>query len=278
MSQPSGWYDDPQNPANLRYWDGVLWSDHVVPKQAAPPQPAPQPLGPTDSPSAAAPWSTPPQPMAPGTCSAPPTNYGYGAAPELSTWAPMGRVTTDGRSIAEPWQRLLAAILDNLILGIVTAAITFPLWRDFVAAYVRWIQDLVNNPTAPEPDMAEVTTMVQDTLGPNILWITLITLGISLVYQTFFLVRSGATPGKMALRIRVRRTARPGPLTVAEALRRQALDVGLQVLGAVPVISLLTPMVSILDKLWLLWDPRRQTLHDKIADTVVEQTPKPGMP
>lgn len=82
----------------------------------------------------------------------------------------------------------------------------------------------------------------------------------------------------MALRIRVRRTARPGPLTVAEALRQQALDVGLQVLGAVPVISLLTPMVSILDKLWLLWDPRRQTLHDKIADTVVEQTPKPGMP
>ncbi len=278
MSQPSGWYDDPQNPANLRYWDGVLWSDHVVPKQAAPSQPAPQPLGPVDSSSAAAPWSTPPQTMAPGTYSAPPTNYGYGAAPELSTWAPMGRVTTDGRSIAEPWQRLVAAILDNLILGIVTAAITFPLWRDFVAAYVRWIQDLVNNPTAPEPDMAEVTTMVQDTLGPNILWITLITLGISLVYQTFFLVRSGATPGKMALRIRVRRTARPGPLTVAEALRRQALDVGLQVLGAVPVISLLTPMVSILDKLWLLWDPRRQTLHDKIADTVVEQTPKPGMP
>lgn len=76
--------------------------------------------------------------MAPGTYSAPPTNYGYGAAPKLSTWAPMGRVTTDGRSIAEPWQRLLAAILDNLILGIVTAAgSTFPLWRDFVAGSLR---------------------------------------------------------------------------------------------------------------------------------------------
>jgi len=61
-------------------------------------------------------------------------------------------------------------------------------------------------------------------------------------------------------------------------LRRQLLDVGFQVLGAVPIISLLTPVVSILDKLWLLWDPRRQTLHDKVADTLVEQKPKPGMP
>ena len=59
------------------------------------------------------------------------------------------------------------------------------------------------------------------------------------------------------------------PLTVGEALRRQLLDVGFQVLGAVPIISLLTPVVSVLDKLWLLWDPRRQTLHDKVADTVV---------
>ncbi|HOF64866.1 MAG TPA: DUF2510 domain-containing protein, partial [Dermatophilaceae bacterium] len=32
--QPSGWYDDPQNAANLRYWDGVLWTDNTVPKVA----------------------------------------------------------------------------------------------------------------------------------------------------------------------------------------------------------------------------------------------------
>ena len=299
MSQPSGWYDDPQNPANLRYWDGVLWTDHTVPKQAPAPQPQ-QPQthpGPTayraaagqgqghapqagqsagQAPRDAGAWTDPSGRG--GMYNEPPSNYGYGAAPQPPAWAPLGRVTPDGRPLAEPWQRLLAAILDNVILGILTTAITFPLWKDFASAYLRWIGDLVEDPTAPEPELAEVTAMVQDTLGPNIIWITLITLAISLAYQTFFLVRSGATPGKMALRIRVRRAARPGPLTVGEALRRQLLDVGFQVLGAVPIISLLTPVVSVLDKLWLLWDPRRQTLHDKVADTLVEQKPKPGMP
>jgi len=28
-------------------------------------------------------------------------------------------------------------------------------------------------------------------------------------------------------------------------------------------------MLSILDPAWLLWDPKRQCLHDKLADTVV---------
>ena len=30
MSQPAGWYDDPQNPDNLRYWDGVTWTQHTT--------------------------------------------------------------------------------------------------------------------------------------------------------------------------------------------------------------------------------------------------------
>ena len=32
MTQPAGWYDDPQDPSQLRYWDGVVWSNHVSPK------------------------------------------------------------------------------------------------------------------------------------------------------------------------------------------------------------------------------------------------------
>ena len=33
MSQQAGWYDDPQDDSNLRYWDGVQWTDHTSPKQ-----------------------------------------------------------------------------------------------------------------------------------------------------------------------------------------------------------------------------------------------------
>ena len=42
MSAPSGWYDDPQDPTHLRYWDGVLWTDHRTPK--APPAPGIPPM------------------------------------------------------------------------------------------------------------------------------------------------------------------------------------------------------------------------------------------
>ena len=41
----------------------------------------------------------------------------------------------------------------------------------------------------------------------------------------------------------------------------------------VPIIGSITGLVSYLDEAWLLWDQRRQCLHDKIADTVVEQKP-----
>ena len=32
MSQRAGWYDDPENPDNLRYFDGVVWTSHTTPR------------------------------------------------------------------------------------------------------------------------------------------------------------------------------------------------------------------------------------------------------
>ena len=34
MTQPSGWYDDPNDADQLRYWDGVVWTDHAVPRKS----------------------------------------------------------------------------------------------------------------------------------------------------------------------------------------------------------------------------------------------------
>lgn len=33
---PAGWYDDPEQPAQYRYWDGAQWTDHRAPKSAPP--------------------------------------------------------------------------------------------------------------------------------------------------------------------------------------------------------------------------------------------------
>ena len=30
---PAGWFEDPQNPSQFRYWDGASWTNHFHPKQ-----------------------------------------------------------------------------------------------------------------------------------------------------------------------------------------------------------------------------------------------------
>ena len=62
---------------------------------------------------------------------------------------------------------------------------------------------------------------------------------------------------------------RPGPLSVTDALRRQAITVGTAALQFVPLLGTFASIARLLDDAWLLWDPRRQCLHDKVADTVV---------
>jgi len=34
---PSGWFDDPEDPTQLRYWDGNQWTEHRTPKMASAP-------------------------------------------------------------------------------------------------------------------------------------------------------------------------------------------------------------------------------------------------
>ena len=33
---PAAWYDDPTDPARLRYWDGTAWTENYAPKPGAP--------------------------------------------------------------------------------------------------------------------------------------------------------------------------------------------------------------------------------------------------
>lgn len=60
MTAPAaGWYPDPQNAANLRWWDGNTWTDTIQPSQTMP---------------APAPWSAPVAQPAPAWAGAPAGN------------------------------------------------------------------------------------------------------------------------------------------------------------------------------------------------------------
>lgn len=281
MTQPSGWYDDPSDPSRLRYWDGILWTDRTVPKES--PTAASSTIGRTVDPYAASapsvtappagshPGQPPAYPPGPTPYGQPPAGRDYGAAPTYQ-WRPAGPTAPDGTPLAQWWQRLLAAMLDNLILGVVSLIVAFPWLRDFMSWYLDLLRTMMENPD----DTLEVTRLMADItsrMSASLLPYALISGVLTLLYQTVFHARWGATLGKMALGIRVRRVGRSGPLTVVEALRRSALEFVLGLLSLVPVLGILANPALIADRLWLLWDPRRQCLHDKIADTLVEQKP-----
>ena len=93
-------------------------------------------------------------------------------------------------------------------------------------------------------------------------------LGISLTiqggYEIVMIATRGATLGKLAVGIRVRMADREArPPWASSALRYLPFNLPQLVL---------TFLWVLLDLLWPLWDPRRQTLHDKAAGTVVVRT------
>jgi uncharacterized RDD family membrane protein YckC len=92
-------------------------------------------------------------------------------------------------------------------------------------------------------------------------------MGIGVLQYAYSAVMVGkwnATLGKMALGIRVRRPD-GSPATWREALLRPLLPTVGSWANTVPGVGLL----SLLDYLWMLWDKQKQTIHDKIASTIV---------
>lgn len=128
--------------------------------------------------------------------------------------------------IASPWRRLVASLIDGLIL--------VPL--SFLLMALAGINPL-----------AQTTTFVQDLLFN---WIP------SWAYYTIFTALYGATPGKMALGLKVVRTDGQ-PVDWLTAFMREVVG---KTLSTLPLL---------LGYLWAFFHPKRQAWHDLIADTLV---------
>ncbi|HEY8811245.1 MAG TPA: RDD family protein [Candidatus Dormibacteraeota bacterium] len=80
-------------------------------------------------------------------------------------------------------------------------------------------------------------------------------------YLAYMFSSRGQTVGMMPFNLKVVDAGTGGPLTMGKALIR-ALILYAELLFCVCIVGLVAG-------LWMIWDPRRQAIHDKAAGTVV---------
>lgn len=263
MSTPSGpgWYENPDNPEELRYFDGILWTANTTPLRTRRPQPPASPAAPAQTAS-----NAPASPTL-GRAAPPvaPRPEGWGPQPHQQTGPPTTVPGLPGQAVLAPYGlRVVAYLVDMLIVSSVAlAAGGWLLWKAI-------------EPAVDRLDAAMTSGDVQAmsaALGEARLGYLAAFLGIQLLlflaYHVVCLVRWGATPGKLLVGISVRRLDRPGPLDTDTAIRRTGFQAVAQAFGNVPYLSLLGTVVLVMDLVWPLADVRRQALHDKIAKTIV---------
>ena len=161
---------------------------------------------------------------------------------------PVGPTDSQGRPLAEWWQRLVAIILDGIIL-------TIP-------------EDIILRVAINTRDRSLVSSRH---LVASVVILSLVFAIVNIVY---FAVLNGSgrgqTVGQMALGISVRDEASGGPIGVGRAaLRILILLPGLLLDWLLPIIALIAFLYSLVAAFSPLWDARRQGFHDKVAHTVV---------
>jgi uncharacterized RDD family membrane protein YckC len=254
MTQPAGWYDDPQDPSQIRYWDGAAWSSHVSAK-AAPPQQAPAYGGQASAYGG----------QAPAYGGQAPAYGGRGVGQvvqQAGAWAFSPATTPDGVLLAGWGSRAVARLLD----GLFSSLLALPLTGWFFYRYIKGAIDWANQEAAAvEAGPLPVTPFPPWDVLKFALAAVVVGLLVTAAYEVFFLRRSGATPGKKILGISVRLRDRPGPPPMKTILGRT---------GSILAMSLVS-MASLLDGLWPLWDEKKQALHDKVVGTNVVVGPQP---
>lgn len=169
-----------------------------------------------------------------------------GAMPSWS--APAGPV---GPAYASFWIRVGAALIDGLVMVPLAIPLMIVILRELQPEIERVVND-----GGGTIDFAPV-------MGSLIGWF-LLAAAVQYAYAALMVRYFGGTLGKLAVGIRVRRDDGT-PAGWREALLRPVLQLVISFASFVPGASL----ISLLDYLWMLWDKQKQTLHDKVAGTIV---------
>jgi uncharacterized RDD family membrane protein YckC len=256
-SQPSpGQPGYPQPPDQPGYAQTPGQPGYPPPAYGLPPYPQPgygqpgygQPGYPQPGYGQPAPYGSPYQPY-------PGTGYGYQAKdPSLAEW----------------WQRLLARIIDGLVL----AVLILPFWIPVFSSLGNKVRN-VNNQYAGNLNSSAAQAAMNHVIGEffgEAFLVVIAALAIAVAYDWLQHGLWGRTLGKRALGTMVVTANTRSKIGVGAAGGRAAVYV------LPPLVPLVGGLFALLNELWLLWDQQRQCLHDKAAHTVVIKTRGPGAP
>jgi uncharacterized RDD family membrane protein YckC len=190
-------------------------------------------------------------------------------------------------ALASPWRRLGAQTIDWIIIIVVSVIVFWSqlavVWREYRAITVRYYPDF-STPAA----QAALNSFIRNSSYQHALtyWFAGM-LGIAVAYFWVQHAAWGATLGKRIFGVRVVRAADRSRLgVVAAGLRTVAFLAGPAIFL---LLALITPVSILGGVLWAadaslpLVDLRAQSLHDKLADTIVvrqaaleERPPRPS--
>jgi uncharacterized RDD family membrane protein YckC len=189
--------------------------------------------------------ATPIPPPDPATSPSASEPQPYAAAPPIAEQYGSPAPPGSTGSYASRGRRFLAWLLDSVILSIISGLVSAP----FVGVGAMFSND---------PDM----------LGKRLAGNS-ITAVLGFIYYVWQHGKWGRTIGKRAMDLRVVRADDGGPIGYGTAAWRLVFTY---------LITIVTLGIGwIVDSLWILFDGRRQALHDKVAKTVVVK-PAAGEP
>lgn len=307
MSQQAGWYDDPQDPNSLRYWDGVQWTNHTSPRQKPDLEQSGQAAaggdwgqGGTSAPgqpqqdAGQGQWGGQQQgqwggqqggadqaqqnPYAPqqqnpyagqtGQQPYPGGQQGWGAAP-MPGGAYAGTYGGPTTPDGQPLAGWGMRFLARIIDGILTTIVLATIGLTVVTPdLIDQYLDWFDELATMDPN-AQASFTLPDELQRSTTTFTLFFAAGLLVYEVVLVRLFGGTLGKLMTGLRVRLRDQPGSVPWGSALIRGAVWTGPSFLGWVPVLGNVIGLFTIVNGLWPLWDSKKQSLNDKVAKTNV---------
>lgn len=179
---------------------------------------------------------------------------------------PIAAPTTSapGQDYANFGYRLAAWLIDIVLQIIVNIVVSLPFGVATVFTILASNPNAFSDPNALSNYSPDLATTSLALIGG------LVVVAINTAYYTFMVGKFGQTPGKMILKIKIVDQNTNQLPSYGQAFKRYLLPMGGDVLFRVfSLLVLITSPVELFDCLWMLWDPNKQTLHDKIAGTVV---------